>query len=372
MTLSYNKIATHINLHALQQNWKVLDSRGGNAIAVVKSDAYGHGIRRTVQALIQVGATAFAVGTVEEGIALRRAGIVQAEHQVFSLLGPIENWEYELLGEYNIVPFVGNFEQLAKMNETSQRKKIQLRLSLKIDTGMARLGFSEQDIPALLTMLKKYSGLIPIMLSSHLATADDPEKYEFVRHQTASFIAIKKQLAEAGLRLQANLANSAALLAYPETHFDAQRAGIALYGTNPFYGTTWEEKGCGLLPSMAVSAPVLEVRTLKKGESVSYGQTYTATNDTDIAIIGAGYADGWSRCLSNIGAVCLHGMRAPILGRVCMQLTAVDISQCTRQVQVNDRAWLLGGEGEGRIHAHELAKWWQSISYEVFLSSWNE
>lgn len=370
MPISYNKIDVHIDLAALQDNWRLLNRRGGHAMAVVKSDAYGHGLVETSRALAEVGATTFAVGTVEEAVQLRTSGAIDQDMRVIALLGPVDGWEYEALGEHGIIPFIGNFEQLGRMSQAARGSAPPLPLCLKFDTGMARLGFTREDIPTLLDALKNASGLAPVMLASHLATGDDPAKADYAAEQAEEFQTVQSDLAAAGLQLEATLANSGAILAHPDLHFDTQRAGIALYGMNPFAKTAWEEKGQGLKQAMQVSAPVLEVHTLKKGRSVSYGQTYTAEKDMRVAIIGAGYADLWSRGLSNAGAVCIHGVRAPIVGRVCMQMTAVDLTPLDEagagRAQVGDRAWLLGGEGRGFITADELAAWWKTITYEVF------
>jgi alanine racemase len=164
--------------------------------------------------------------------------------------------------------------------------------------------------------------------------------------------------------VEATLANSAAIVAYPELRLDMQRPGIALYGADPFWGTAAQGRGPALEPAMEVLTRVYQVHDLRQGETISYGRTFTAGRDMRVAIIGAGYADAWSRGLSNRGLVLLHGLRAPVVGRVCMQMTAVDVTDVP-QARAGDRVWLLGGPGENSIRSEELAQWWGTISYEV-------
>lgn len=371
MSIAYNKLQVIIDLDAICHNWQLLNQRSGNAIAVVKSDAYGHGLVETSRALAEAGATTFAVGTVEEALELRQSGVLDpAAHRVISLLGPIDDWEYATLAEHRILPFIGNFAQLSKLAENTARLDAPLPISLKFDTGMSRLGFTLETIGQLLAVLDNAPGLLPVMVSSHLATGDEPGNTAYVTRQSADFLDILTKLSTAGYRVEANLANSGAILAHPDTHHDSQRAGIAMYGTNPFLGTPWEAKGQGLRQAMSVSAPVLDVHTLKQGQCVSYGCTYTAPQDMRIAIIGAGYADCYSRLLTNHASLCLHGTQVPIIGRVCMQMVAVDLRPLdevgAKQAQVGDSAWLLGGTGDGYVTADQLAAWWGTITYEVF------
>ncbi|MGE4505042.1 MAG: alanine racemase, partial [Desulfovibrionaceae bacterium] len=369
MHIPYNKIEAAIDLDAIRHNWRLMNHPGGNALAVVKSDAYGHGLVEVSRALAKEGARDFAVGTVEEGVLLRESSAVSPACRVISLLGPVDRWEYEALARHDVLPFIGNFEQLERM-AAQAAKSGPLPLCLKFETGMARLGFTEAELDEVIARLQAEPNLRAIMASSHLATGDDPGQAAFVTEQQACFARCVERLRLAGHAVEATLANSGAILAHPGAHHQLQRAGVALYGTNPFRGTPWEAHGAGLRQAMSVSAPVLAVRSLQKGQTVSYGRTFAAPYDMRIAIIGVGYADNYSRGLSNKGAMCLHGARVPIVGRVCMQMTAVDLTPLDEtgvvQAKVGDRAWLLGGEGAGSVSADELAYWWGTITYEVF------
>lgn len=361
MTITYNKIRTRIHLDRITANYRLLCKIGGAVIPVIKADAYGHGLVQVARVLAQAGAETFAVGTVEEGVKLRLSG---CSGRIVSLLGPLDGEEYDALFDQNIIPFVGGFAQLEEIHRRSEQWGRPLPVSLKFDTGMARLGFVRDDLGALLERLKALPGVKPVMASSHLATADDPEGGDFVREQGGIFDEALAALAEAGFKVEANLANSAGILAHKDLHHQSQRAGIALYGCNPFLGTDLAELGRGLKPAMEVRTPVVAVHPLKKGVSISYGRTFKAPTDMTVAIVAVGYADAYSRGLSNKGAMLVHGRRAPILGRVCMQLTAVDVTGLP-EVKPGDLVHLLGGEGE-TITPEELAGWWGTITYEVF------
>ncbi|MGE4552829.1 MAG: alanine racemase [Desulfovibrionaceae bacterium] len=366
MSIDYNAIDVLIHLENIRANWRLLNARSGRAWPVVKADAYGHGLIEVARALSEEGADTFCIGTPGEGAKLRRSGHTA---RIVSLTGAIAPGDYDLLWDYDIIPFVAGFEHLEALAAQAAGRRKPLPVSLKFDTGMSRLGFTRDDLPALAERLHRLPGIVPALVSSHLATSDEPNQLDFMDRQADTFDAIVSYLKAEGFDVEANLANSAAILAHARTHYAAQRAGIAMYGCNPFHGTAMAHHGQGLRPAMEVSAPILHVHTLPKGESVSYGRTYKAEQDMRVAIVAVGYADGYSRGLSNTGWMCVNGRRVPIVGRVCMQLTAVDVSALEGgpdAAHVGQRAWLLGGEGPGRISPEDLAGWWSTITYEAF------
>lgn len=364
MTITYSKLLCRVDLDAIRHNYRQMKSKGANVIAVIKSDAYGHGLVETARALEAEGADTFAVGYVHEAVQLKEAGI---PGRIIALLGPVDKDDCEAMIEHDIIGFVGHFETLARVAYHAGGRPV--RVSLKFDTGMSRLGFTREELPKLKAFLRGRPNVVPVMASSHLAVADEPGRIELTRSQAETFNAIIEDLRASGFRVEANLANSAAIMGHPDCHQDSQRAGIALYGGNPFAGTEWEHLGAELRPAMEVSAPILHVHQLDKGVSISYGHTFTADRDMTVAVVGAGYADCYSRGLSNTGFMNIAGTRCPIVGRVCMQMTAVDISSLAEQgvtVKTGDNAWLLGGPGEGKISPQDLADWWGTITYEVF------
>lgn len=361
MAVDYNLLRVGVDLRAIADNFRLLRSKGTRLIPVIKANAYGHGLVAVARALESCGADFFAVGTVEEAARL----CPSVSGTVLALLGPQRREDYQTVVEQGVLPLVSRMDQLAQLQEQAASKDTRLPVALKFDTGMARLGFAPQESPKILAALRRYDRLTPQWLISHLATADDPDQAAFVREQAERFQRVHAAFSLAGHAPLSSLVNSAGLLAFPDLAWDGQRPGIALYGANPFHGTRLEHLGRGLRPAMEVSAPVVAVHPLRKGASISYGRTYVADQDKTVAIVAAGYADNYSRGLSNKGCMLVHGRRAPILGRVCMQLTAVDVTDIPGVVP-GDPVFLLGGVGNQRILPEELAAWWGTIPYEVF------
>lgn len=369
----HSQALVHVHLGAIAENYRRLSRLGSKMLPVIKADAYGHGLAPVARTLLEAGADQFAVGTVDEAVALRDALAADPSHElprfhIVSLLGPLDAAEARTCREEGILPFVFREEQLAALHEAGKAGEEPMPVALKFDTGMARLGFTEQGLPELLDRLTALPGLRPVMVASHLAASDDPSKAEFTREQNARFSRILNAVRERGHETLGCLANSAGILAWPNLHYDVQRPGLALYGLNPLIGTAWADRGSLLWPAMEITVPVIQTHELKAGQSISYGRLYTAPEDKRVAIVAAGYADFYSRSLSSADgkgpAMVLRGKRAPVLGRVCMQLTAVDVSSIP-DVVPGDRAYLLGGPAPARVTADELAGWQGTISYEI-------
>jgi alanine racemase len=362
MSIWYNHIRTRVRLDALLDNFALIRSRVSNPAPVIKSEAYGHGLKEAGKALFEAGAGTLAAGTVGEAAVLKE---VVPEADVISLLGPVDAADYALVCEKDIVAFAGQTEQLLLLDEAAEKAGVPVRVALKFDTGMSRLGFSVDEAGAVADTLDGLTHLRAVLACSHLATADDPEQVGYVQEQSARFGRALHALRTRGLGVQGSLANSGAVFGHPETHHDLQRPGIALYGCNPFHGTAWEESGRGLRQAMDVVTRLVQVRTIPAGQTVSYGRTFTAPQDMRIGIVAVGYADNYSRGLSSRAQMLLRGKRVDVLGRVCMQLTAVDLGSVP-EAAVGDEVHLLGGPGENAITAEELAAWWGTITYEVF------
>jgi len=367
MSISYNTFEVRIRLAAIRANYRLLATRGSRLIAVIKADAYGHGLVEVATALAKDGCDSFAVGTVQEGATLRAAMDERGlTGRIISLLGPISSDDHALLWSHQIIPFVGSFRQLEELARQAAKCGKPLAISLKFDTGMARLGFTLEELPRLIGRLAEAPLVRPVMASSHLATADEPESQDFVQIQGERFATMLGALEDAGYKVEGNIANSAGILGHPSLHHQSQRAGVALYGANPFGGTAWEHLGKGLSSAMEVRTRIAAVHALPKGRCISYGCTYTAERDMRVAIVAAGYADGYSRGLTGKGTqVLIAGKRAPLIGRVCMQLCAVDVTDIP-DARPGEWAVLLGGEGALAIRPEELASWWGTITYEVF------
>lgn len=371
MTIEYNHLRCIIDLDALCHNYTLLRSRvpeTSHVIAVVKADAYGHGLEACAHALESLREkeggepVTYAVGTAGEGANLRRAGV---RGRILLLLGIQHPGDTALCLEHGLTPVLSRVAQIPPLAAAAKNAGASADIAIKFDTGMARLGLTDADIPDLCEALDSHPHVKAVWAVTHLATADAPDDESFVREQAGRFAGNVARLHACGHKVRATMANSAGMLGYPEFALDGVRVGIALYGANPFHGTCWEEQGAGLKQVMRLEAPVYQVHALKRGESISYGRTFTAPRDMTVAVLGVGYADGYSRGLSNKAQVQILGKRAPIVGRVCMQMTAVDVTGIPG-VEPGQYACLLGGDGEQAITAEELAGWWGTITYEAF------
>ncbi|WP_035244438.1 alanine racemase [Desulfonatronovibrio hydrogenovorans] len=354
-------LKVEIDLTAIRHNYRCLAGMTrARILPVIKADAYGHGLLPVAAALGSEGADMFAVGTVDEACLLKKE---VPGKKVYSLLGPADHNDAQKLALFKIVPFIHSWSQLkslVSLTSTGQRQSI----VLKFDTGMTRLGFKPQDAEQLCLFLKKRPDLMLEAVSSHLACADDPAMRAVTSSQHERLHRVQEIFQKQGLDCMKSMGNSAATLEESMTPADLVRPGIALYGVNPFQGTAFQSKGAGLKPAMEVSAPVLAVKALKKNQGVSYGLSFTAPRDMLVAIIGCGYADGYSRSLSNRAWMSFKGSRLPVLGRVCMQLTAVDASQAP-EIRPGNEVLILGRETGSGISIYQLAGWWNTVSYEV-------
>lgn len=362
MTIAYNYLRTRVRTGAIVANYTVLGRHGGHMIPVIKADAYGHGLIPVATALAGAGADTFAIGSVAEGAALRDAGFSST---ILSLMGPVLPEDDERVLAKDIVPFIYDFAQLDRLAELAGRTGQRFGVAVAFDTGMARLGFVEKELDRLVARLTSIPELTVRFAVSHLATADDPEAFPFVEEQGDRFATACRALTRAGFTFEASLLNSAGILAVDRDDWPAKRAGVSLYGVNPFLGTAREPLGQGLLPAMETTTRIVSVHDLPQGRSISYGRTFRAERDMRVAIAAAGYADAYSRSLSNTGFMWLYGRRVPILGRVCMQMVAVDVTGLA-EVAPGDEIYLLGGDGPQAITANDVAEWWGTIPYEVF------
>lgn len=364
----HSSVTVQVHLDRLRHNHRELHRiYRVPVMPVLKADAYGHGVLECALAL-EKESPLLGVGTVAEGAALRDAGVAAP---ILAMVGLVCPEDVPLAVKSRIMPLVGTFEGLKALAHANA-VSTPLPVALKFNTGMSRLGFSLEDVPALIDLLKSTPQIVPETTISHLATADEPDKEVFTGMQTALFADIVAALRPVFPNMRFSLANSAGGLAYQETRHDFVREGIALYGCNPLAGTGFAQILPALQPVMEAYAPILQIRELAVGETVSYGCTFTAPIPMRIAVVAAGYAHGFLRALSGRGMLNIKGARAPILGRVCMQLCMVDISQIP-DVRPGDLAFIIGGE-QNPILAEEQAAWAGTIPYEFFclLGSMNQ
>lgn len=352
-----------VHLENLRHNLRALRMRHPSLMPVIKADAYGHGVVAVAHVLAEEGIGHMAVGSVGEGALLRQEG-----HTAFllALMGLARNEDAALAASYRIAPLIHSRESLERFVAQSRPAEGRsLPIAIKFDTGMSRLGFSVEEAAQLADHLRAVPEVEPVLVMSHLAASDTPELDTFTRGQASRFQQAADAMRAVFPGIKTSLTNSPGLLVWPGYVGDLARPGLALYGANPLHGTERAELGAGLVPVMEVTAPILSVHPLREGSSVGYGCTFKALGPMRVAVIGAGYADGYPRTLSNRGAVLIRGERAPLLGRICMQMCIADVTRIPAAAP-GDVAHLLGGEGVKAIRPEELAQWWGTIPYEVF------
>ena len=355
-----------IDLGALAHNYRQLRARCApqvKMLAAVKADAYGHGLEPASRTLAAAGADYLGVGSLEEGLALRQAGLTTP---VLLLLGilPAEA-ESAVAADLDVVVYRPDVAQAVASAARSQGKKA--RVHLKVDTGMGRLGVLPDEVLPFLESLGEHPQLEIMGLLSHLAVAEIEDK-SYTLKQLAEFTGLLAAARARGFELPlSHLANSAATWELKETHFGMVRPGIMLYGSPP---APQRHLAMNLKPVMSFACQVLQVKRLPTGASISYGCTYTTPDWCQLAVLPVGYANGYSRLLSNRGEVLIGGQRAPIRGRVCMNLIMVEVSHIP-EVTAGDKVTLLGADGDERLTAEELAGWAQTISYEIYLALGN-
>ena len=345
----YFRTHTEIDLLAIRQNAEAIKKHTGKQlIAVVKADAYGHGAIPVAETLHPV-ADMFAVATIEEGIELREAGIRKPILILFSC-SPAQ---VEQIAEFNLTPSIGNWEFAKVLNEVAS-EKVPTKVHVNINTGMNRSGVCWTEAPQFLSRLETLQGLEVEGLFTHLATADEGDK-SFVSVQLKRFLPV---LANNSGKM-VHVANSAATLAVPESHFDAVRPGLSLYGIYPA-----TEKPIPLKPALTWKARIGWTGTIAEGEGVSYGLTYKSPNQTRVAMVQIGYGDGYPRSLSGIGEVLINGLRRPIIGRVCMDVSVVQLEPSDK-VSIGDEVVLIGKQGDAEITVDEIAQRAGTIPYEI-------
>ncbi len=334
-----------INLGALRHNLEVArrHASGSKTFAVVKANAYGHGLMRAAPAL--AAAEGFALLDLEEAIGLRAAGYRQ---RILLLEGFFSPSEFALFAEHRLCAVVHNREQLRMLRQLP--KDAALDVFLKINTGMNRLGFTAAEFPDALRALRSNPGVKQIALMTHFADADGTSGVEW---QTA----VIDRLAN-GLDLLRSLANSAAVFRFPETHADWVRPGIMLYGCSPFAEQSGTE--LGLVPAMTLESRIIAVQQLRRGDVVGYGKLFVADRDTRIGVVTCGYADGYPRHAPTGTPIMVEGRMTRTVGRVSMDMLCADLSDIPEAL-VGSRV-VLWGEGAPVERVAEAAG---TVGYEL-------
>ena len=355
-----------IDLDALKQNYENLKAtiKSGEFMAVVKADAYGHGAAVIAPSLEKCGVNNFAVATVEEAEELRRVGVLGN----ILILGYTDTDLAFTLYENNINQAVFSLSYAKELNAAAKKSGIKIPVSIKLDTGMGRIGFncSTKDNIEKATLeiaeVCKLNNLNVTGCFTHFAVADsqDENAVAYTNVQANLFLsAVAEIKAKTGKELKIHCNNSAGALYYPEMQLNYSRVGIALYGLTPDPALKLPVK---LSPVMSFKTVISQIKTLEKGKTVSYGRTFKAENDITVATIPVGYADGLHRALSNKGYVLVNGQKAKIIGRVCMDQTMIDITGI--KAKEGDVVEIFGKN----LPCDELAGLINTINYELVCS----
>ena len=370
--LGNHKTYAEIDLGALKYNYSVmrkLMSESAQTICVLKADAYGHGAKNCCRALLEEGCGYFAVSSIEEAIDIREVCLEYGADAEILILGYTLPSQASLLAKHNIITSLVDASYARELAEQARIAGVRVRCQIKLDTGMNRIGFcarNEAEIEKTveeISEIYRYTSLDVCGMFTHLAKADEALDEELPHlptdTQVERFAATDKRLLASGIDVKfRHVCNSAAAMRFPEYHFDACRLGITLYGT---HSSRFVDR-YSLRPVMRLCTVISHVHDLIKGESVSYGGTYTADRERTIATLPIGYADGFVRAYSGayVSVITEDGtVKAPVLGRICMDQCMIDVT--ASRARVGDKVVIFGSES---AELSALAKMADTIEYE--------
>lgn len=358
----YNRVYAKIDLDAAAYNMEQMKNRiGGGArlIAVVKTDAYGHGAVPLAEVFEKLDYVwGYAVATLDEGIVLRKHGIKKP----ILVLGCVFPDQYDDMVRNEIRAAVYMEEMAGKIAEAAERAGKKAYIHIKVDTGMGRIGFPVTEESAdIIERISRMENIEVEGMFTHFAKADERDKtYTYEQHR--KFMWMKVQMEKRNVVIPYyDCDNSAGIIDFPDMKHDLARAGISTYGMYP--SVEVNRDAVDLKPVLSLVSHVIFVKTVEPGTSISYGGTFVASKQMRVATIPVGYGDGYPRSLSNKGCVLIHGKRARILGRVCMDQFMVDVTDIP-EVQFMDQAVLIGEDQDDRITVEELAELSGRFNYE--------
>ncbi len=364
----YRKTYARIRLENLEKNIKNAIGHLPNdcvLAAVVKADAYGHGALMCARAAQNAGAGMLAVALAEEAIVLREAGITLP----IMIIGRSNAEQLKLAVQLELEPCVFTPEELTFLQSEALKSGKTIKAHLKVDTGMSRIGLrSMEELDGFLDVLECCDRVMLNGIFTHFANSDASNK-EHANKQHEMFMRYVERLYARGLRPMIHADNSAGTIDLPQYGHDMVRYGISMYG---YYASAYVCRSeVELSPVMEVFAEISHVKTIPAGTCVGYGSTFTTTRETKIATVQIGYGDGYNRLLSNTGRMIVTTKKgsyyAPIIGRVCMDQTMIDVTDAEGSIAAGDEAIVLGQAGDKKIDADEIAKLCGTISYEVLL-----
>ncbi|MBU0503909.1 MAG: alanine racemase [Candidatus Omnitrophota bacterium] len=365
--IGYRPTWAEVNLSNLSYNFKKIKSllsSDTKVMACVKADAYGHGIIPVSKKLESLGVDCLGVASIDEGIALRKAGL---KSQIL-ILGLILKEDIEPLFKYRITPTVCVDELARVLNKRACSKKISIPVHIKLDTGMGRVGVLYDQAFNFIRRVQrlKYIRIQGIFTHFPLADVDD----DFTRKQIRMLDLFLSDLEKEGTNIAiVHIANSMGVVGYQDSHFNMVRPGLVLYGLYPEYnfpakaGSRNMREEIKLKPVLSLKTRVIYVKRVPKGYGISYGHTYVTKKESTIVTLPIGYGDGYPRNLSNKAPVLIKGERFKVSGRVCMDQMMVDVGD--HKIKVGDEAVLIGSQAKFKITAEELARLSETISYEI-------
>lgn len=349
-----------INLAAFRHNLeRVKKYVGSNTriMAVVKSHAYGHGVRVISREAVRGGVHYLGVARVDEGLELRNEGI-DTPIVVFEIA---PEGLAELAIAHDVELSVSSLDHAQLFSRIAQRHGMKARIHAKVDTGMSRLGFDHVRAADEIEQVARLHSIELVGVYSHFATAEEPDQC-FALEQLKRFNAVLEDLERRHVPVPLrHMANSAAIITIPESHFDLVRPGIMLYGYGPAKGMAAD---AGLKPVMSLFSRIMFLKKVPSGTGISYGRRFVTGEETWIATVPVGYGDGYSRMLSNKAEVIIRGRRYPVVGTICMDHCMIDVGK-DNNVRVGDEVTLLGGTDDQWISAWEIAEKLGTIPYEV-------
>lgn len=359
--IQYDRTKVVINLDNIRYNVSELKKKvdpASKVMFVIKADGYGHGAVRIMQYLGD-SVDAYGVAVINEAVALRENGC----GKLILILGYTPKSCLKHVVKYDISQTVTDYETARLLSEEAVRQGVNVRIHIKLDTGMGRIGFLPGDESV--KIIKKISELPNIIMEgcfTHFSKADEKD-LAYTEKQYDTYIDMIERLEAAGVTFDIKHAcNSAAVIQFPKANLDMVRLGIASYGLYP--SEDIDKSAIELKPAMEWKTIISYVKTVQPGTKIGYGGTYTADSVRRIATVPVGYADGYPRALSNRGRVIVNGMSAPIVGRVCMDQFMIDVTDIP-DVEVEDSVTLVGRDGDELISVEEIAAYGDSFNYEV-------
>jgi alanine racemase len=334
---------------------------------VIKSNAYGHGILEIAGLAIEYGADSFCVHSLDEALLLEESGYGQD----ILIMGhvPLKRLDEAIHGNFRLVMY--NMDSLRELDQQTRRLNQTARVHLKLETGTNRQGVDENQLPGFLEHLKSASMVKLEAVYTHFANADEPANHEYARYQLERFDEMYAQIQTEFPTTRRHASGSAAVLLLPRAHFDMIRLGISQYGLWPSaevrdsfkMNHSLKEEGI-LQPILSWKTRVSQIKEVPANHFISYGRTYRTDRDSRIVVLPTGYSDGYDRLLSNKSYVLINGRRAPVRGRVCMNLTMVDVTDIP-DVKLEDEVVLIGSQGDDSVSADYLASLIGTINYEI-------